>query len=302
MTYFSGFSLIFVLATLPILFNSCNSASADADSNKYLGPDKLILSGKHQLPEVWFDGRAEVNKYTLLQNRYKDVHPGEAVLIQVTEPFNTVKQVKADQPDTKGNASVLKTNLIERFRTGVYDYSMMTSVFTSTDFPFQTMKVTISSQDWCGQSFSQLNLINEKLEVQQFSYFESEADNTRTLDNELLEDELWNLLRISPSLIPQGTVDMIPSLKIQRLLHLPSASIPATLTVHEANNLRELRLEMPSIKRSKSIFFEPDPPYSIINWTDSYPSLFDEQERTSKTTLLSSQRTKYWELNSLDDG
>jgi len=39
----------------------------------------------------WYQGKAELTSYTLEQARYGEVHPGEAVLVFVTEDFSKSK-------------------------------------------------------------------------------------------------------------------------------------------------------------------------------------------------------------------
>ncbi|HEY0111342.1 MAG TPA: hypothetical protein VGB67_17005, partial [Fibrella sp.] len=44
----------------------------------------------------WFGGKAELNTYRLDQAQYGASHPGEAVLVFVTEDFRTDKHVKSE--------------------------------------------------------------------------------------------------------------------------------------------------------------------------------------------------------------
>ena len=83
----------------------------------------------------WFQGKAELTSYTLSQARYGELHPGEAVLIFVTEDFSRKKQVKLDDPAAAGadKVPVLKLNFEKKFGTGIYPYSLLTSVFLPLD-------------------------------------------------------------------------------------------------------------------------------------------------------------------------
>ena len=115
-------------------------------------PSKPIFTSHAQQnlwEKLWYDGKAEISTYDVQQARYKDIHPGKTVLIFVTEDFLTDKQVKNESNETKNSTTVLKTNIVRHFNTGVYDYSIMSSVFTPIDknkYP-KTLKVTTSSQD-----------------------------------------------------------------------------------------------------------------------------------------------------------
>ena len=110
----------------------------------------------------WTQGKAEVNVYKLSQNRYNENHPGTLISVFVTEDFLVDKQVKNERYTNPNSTWTLKNIQIRKFTTGVYDYSLFSSVFTPinrTKFP-QSLKVTASSQEWCGTIFTQLNLID----------------------------------------------------------------------------------------------------------------------------------------------
>ncbi|MBK9488612.1 MAG: hypothetical protein IPO07_07345 [Haliscomenobacter sp.] len=119
-----------VLFVLALFFTCMLQLSRQEFSAKALAPVKRDNIG---LGPYWFEGKAEISHYTLSQNRYRDVHPGEAVLVFVTEPFLTDKQVKNEKGQLENSTTVLKLNAIQRFTTGIYDYSVMTSVFTPED-------------------------------------------------------------------------------------------------------------------------------------------------------------------------
>ncbi|MBT8256861.1 MAG: septum formation inhibitor Maf, partial [Bacteroidia bacterium] len=74
------------------------------------------------------------------------------------------------------------------------------------------IKVSSSMQEWCGHVYSQINNRNQ-FEVILHSYFEREADQEFKLNKSYLENEIWTQLRIDPSTLPQGEIDIIPSLE-----------------------------------------------------------------------------------------
>jgi hypothetical protein len=261
------------------------------------------------LDPYWYQGKAEINRYVLEQNRYQDVHPGEAVLIFVTEDFRSDIHVKSEGGNKGSAVSSLKMNAIRRFPTGLYDYSIMTSVFTPVEGEEKrTMKVSMSSQDWCGQSFMQLNLEKDQYEVQLRSYFESEGDQNFEVAAVILEDELLNRIRIQPDALPEGNFSILPSAFISRLMHLPYEAVPAigkaegySGSEFEGENLRLYQVEMPSLRRNLKIVFENQSPYRIVGWLDSYPSAFDGKIRSTKAVLDHSIQTAYWQENRLTD-
>ena len=263
-----------------------------------------------KLDEYWYQGKAEITRYELMQNRYRDVHPGEAVMIFVTEDFLTDKQIKNDNYTNPNSIPILKNNMVRKFPTGIYDYSMMTSVFTpvNTQKNPATLKVTNSSQEWCGQTYMQINKNDEGYKMTLHSYFENEADQLETIQDAILEDELFNRIRINPGSLPIGKVKLVPSTTVLRLRHLPFQALDAVAELKDYSNndfngdeLRVYQIEYPSLKRNLEIVFESKAPYKIMGWKDTYPSAFDRQPRTTIAKATKTIISKYWSENALAD-
>jgi hypothetical protein len=182
-------------------------------------------AAQSQFSAYWHRGKAEVSRYELERLRYGQLRQGYALLIFVTEDFRRDKQVKAEREAAAGTVNVLKLNRIERFATGLYDYSLMASSFTEArpegaELP-PTLKVTASIQDWCGHTWLQTNRRLEGFEVVGHSYFEAEADERTTLPLAVLEDEVLTQIRLDPDRLPMGEVRVIPSAFCARLEHRP---------------------------------------------------------------------------------
>jgi hypothetical protein len=257
--------------------------------------------------DYWNQGKAEINRYELRQNRYADQHPGEVVLIFVKEDFLTDLQVKNDRYRNPNSKPVLKTNQLRRFTTGLYDYSIMTSVFTPMDRT-PTLKVSLSAQDWCGQSFAQLNYRDEAYRHQLFSYFESEGDVTDTAKADWLEDELFNRVRLLGADVPTGTFTLIPSLTYLRLRHKPYAPYRADISLapyrgsdFSGTDLLEYAISFPELDKETRIVFEKAAPHRIVGFTETYPSAFDGQPRRTIATLTDSLFEAYWDQNAAED-
>ena len=170
--------------------------------------------------KYWYQGRAELTRYELRQHRYGDTHEGEAVLIFVTEPFLPGLQVKQEHGDTASSVSVLKLNAYRRFYTGIYPYTLMTSSFTpATKGGAPTLKVTNTVQEWCGQTFTQVNRRADGLHTVTYSYKQDEGDRRLTLPSAPLEDGLWAQLRVDPSAIADGDQELVPGLDYLRFWH-----------------------------------------------------------------------------------
>ncbi|MGM0477868.1 MAG: septum formation inhibitor Maf [Bacteroidota bacterium] len=250
-----------------------------------------------------FAGEAEIATYTLERARYDGLHPGEAVLIFVSEAFLwKEQQVKADDPAGKNTVNVLKLNRIDRFTTGIYDYSMYTSVFTPTEKydPAYPMKVTFSSQDWCGQVFAQINN-DAGFRYRHFSYFENEGDRKKKVEYAIAEDNIMNICRINDTLLPTGDFQMIPSMSYLRTAHRTFQSYSAHGAIDRTDSVVYYNYEIPELKRSVRLELDPQKNNQIRSWTESYPTVFDGQIRTSTYRLKSSVKKDYWNFNSPED-
>lgn len=250
----------------------------------------------------YFSGKAEICSYELEKARYDSTHPGEAVLIFVTEPFLPKQQVKADDYSAQDYVQVLKMNRIDRFVTGIYDYSQFTSVFTplyryDQKFP---LKITMSSQDWCGQSFMQLNN-NKGFDVLLRSYFESEGDENIHLEYAIAEDNIFNLIRIDEALLPTGSFEIIPSFAFKRSSHTKGNKFKAKATLKTKSDAMIYSYEIPELNRSVEIVFDPKNENRITSWKETYPTVFDQEMRTSSYTLKKVQHVPYWEMNKAED-
>lgn len=260
--------------------------------------------------DYWYQGKAELSRYQLSYNRYRELHPGEAVLIFVTEDFLADRQVKSEGGKTKKSVPILKLNALERFTTGIYDYSLMTSVFAPValdQYP-HALKVTNSNQDWCGQTWVQINQRNQGFQLSSRSYFENEGDEDFNLPLTWLEQELWTRLRLHPRHLPLGTLSVIPSLPYLRLAHREAKAYPATATLQpyagtafSGENLQAYTLHFPDLQRTLIIVFTAQFPYRIEGWLDTHPSLFDQALRTTVARRTATELLPYWQKNRTAD-
>jgi hypothetical protein len=258
--------------------------------------------------DYWYNGKAEISRYELDQVQYGAQNPGEAVLIFVTEDFLTDKQVKLES-DTKEEATtVLKLNSVRRFVTGIYDYSLYSSVFTpiNTGKFNHSLKVTMSAQDWCGQTYKQLNLRGDKYEVLGRSYFEKNATEDFSINEAWLEDEVWTRLRLDPKTLPVGETSVIPAAYATRLTGQNLEPQPATGTLSSyagseftGKDLQQYALRYPEAKRELRIVFEKVFPYAIVGWEETYTSR--GKELTTRARRTEEIRSDYWNHNAPGD-
>ncbi len=247
----------------------------------------------------WYAGLAEITRYELKQAQYRDAYAGDAVLIFVTEDFLADKHVKRERGDGP-SVSVLKLNATSNFTTGLYPYSVMTSVFTPVA-PDQkhALKVTSTAQEWCGHTFIQLNRRDGNYHATVRSYFQSEGDRDLTLPDAILEDEIWTRIRLAPEQLPSGEIQIIPGAQFQRLAHaLPQVQTAhAELATHDTTQVYTLAYT--SIDRNLSITFEKAYPHAILGWEESH-------QRRGRWLTTTARKTHaimldYWNKNKPQD-
>jgi hypothetical protein len=296
----AGLVLIATLSIFAYTGSATTSEPSQATSDE--SPQQEELSSEFK--EYWYAGDAEITSYELEQVRYGEVHAGKAVLVYVTEPFSTTKQVKADNPGKK-DISVMKLNFTKKFNTGIYPYSMMTSTFVPIkEKQDHALKITTTSQEWCGHTFTQLNNRNGQFNIELRSYFESEGDQNFTLDKTITEDELWTQIRLDPEALPEGEQSIIPAFFYLRLRHQPLKAYKATAVKKPAQaGQTTYSINYPDLNRELSITFNNSFPHEIVQWEENYRSGWGSSAKklTTKATKIKTLKTDYWAKNSNDD-
>ena len=287
----------YILIAQIIVLTSCKS-HAQKDAKEYQN------NFNQKFSDYWYQGKAELTTYELKQARYGEERDGEATLVFVTEDFLVDKQVKKESNSSNKATSVLKLNFIRKFPTGIYDYSMLTSTFSPIHqkklvYP---IKSTTSSQEWCGHSWLQYNLMNEKYRHQSFSYFESEGDQKKVHKKEMLEDGIWAQIRMNAELIPLGEVQLIPSSHYLRFAHQEIKSYKAMIHKGEYQlgdmgdkNLRVISINYPTLERTLEIIYEPSFPFKIVGWKETRNSW--GKEMTTIAKIKGQLNSPYWSQN-----
>jgi len=299
------------LIAFTILFLGCKERT-QKENDKELALNTLNVTDTsiEELPKkplsndfkkYWFAGKAEITSYKLEQARYGEIRDGQSVLIYVTEPFLPKEQVKADRSSPK-NVTVLKLNATKNFLTGIYPYSVMSSTFYPVNDDQHAIKTSLSMQEWCGHVYSQINN-RDLFEFTSHSYFEGEADQNSSFEKNLLENEIWNKIRINPEDLPTGKLKMIPSLEFIRLRHKKLKAYNAIASLSTKDGITGYTITYPKLERSLTINFTAAFPYSIENWTEEFKSGFGANAKllTTRATKLKSIKTAYWGQNANKD-
>ena len=234
---------------------------------------------------------------------------GDLILIFVTEDFLTDKQVKNETYRNSNSVPILKLNSIRKFFTGIYDYSTMMSVFTPIDFAKHSgsLKISTSSQEWCGHSYKQINLDKNKLKVVFNSYFEKEVLQEYDLDRALLEDEIFTKIRFNPSILPKGNIKIVPSSLDSTLRHYKLKEEPATASLfpfkkntlkYPGKNLMVYEVIYKHLDRKVQIIFENKFPYKISGFKETFRSF--GKLLTTSAVRTHSILNAYWKEKSAE--
>lgn len=246
--------------------------------------------------EFWYDG-AEINRYELNQNCYGEQHRGHCELIFVTEPFDLQQQVK-DERGNEASIDVLKLNALRRFHTGLYSYRSMVSTFQPVDMEHypHPLKSSASIQDWCGQTFQQMNRQAQGWLLRMFSYFQRMGDRELQLANAYLEDALWLQIRLNPEKLPRGEFAIIPGAFHCRMAHLQPQALPAVARLHKGTKTWTYSLVYQNHDRELTVDFDAEFPHVIRAWQTR-----SQQGTTSAVLRKRWMHCNYWEHNQPQD-
>lgn len=254
----------------------------------------------------WGDGKAELSGYRITTMRYGAKRQGELVLIYVTEPLDRRTLIKDDsgQLPRQQQLQVLKLNQMLRFNTGIYPYSVMTSVFAPVSGyggeRFSPAKIALSAQEWCGHVYQQVRPLEHSFTSSIRSYFssEGEADDRVTVPaGALYEDALLIQLRELDGPFngrQDWTGHLVPSLWRSRKAHVQPTKTRATIrrSTVELEGVEATRFELSFDGVTRTIDVQRAFPRRILGWSQS------DGEQVS---LLETVRLSYWRLNGLGD-
>ena len=270
----------------------CLAAAAGADPEFY---------------QYWGDGKGEISSYKVTQPRYGETRQGYGVMIFVTEDLHRDSFIKVESPGVPAEERfyALKLNNLLKFETGIYDYSVMSSVFSAVEgpnHPFELRKLSLTVQEWCGQVFEEVFLRKGRLQGVLNSYFEKEGKQQYELQAPLsFESEDHLLIRIRELKGPwmaegeEQQLVLLPSLWDLRLQHQGLATVPAHLTKGKETQVAiggQTQAAIPwtweTSGAKKTVWVEKAYPHRLLSWEDS---------QGGKGELLVTVREPYWQLN-----
>lgn len=297
--------LTYYIAAGTLIFSSlalntaCSNSIAGQDEMGGIGASNSKRKATEESKKYWYDGTAEITSYKLSQARYGEMREGTAVFVFVTEPFSKASNTKSDRGGA-GSFPALKLNTTKKFTTGIYPYSLMTSTF----FPFEgastSFKTSFTMQEWCGTMFAEMRNADDQLTFDLHSYFEGESYKGKTVSPELMEDDIWSLIRLNPEELPKGEVTMVPSMAYMRMKHVPLKSYKVEVK-NEKNSAGSMTLSLTyaSLDRLLEIHYESAFPHAILGWEETYSE--GGKKLISKGERIKQIKSDYWNRNSNRD-
>lgn len=275
----------------------------------------IITPARAEMPDFyahWGDGKAEISSYRVVQPRYGESREGYGVLIFVTEDLNRNTYIKVESPTPPAEkVYVLKLNNVLKFTTGIYDYSVMTSVFSAVEGssgsnPFELMKVNLSSQEWCGHIFDEIRVVDGGLRGDLNSYFEREGLRSYALDiPEGFHSEDHLLIQIRELKGPtmqageSRLIRLLRSLWSFRTRHRPHALVDARLSKGTQETITVSNKSFESTpwrwetgEWNTTVWVETAYPRRILKWEDA---------SGGRAELMVTIREPYWRLKTAQD-
>ncbi len=240
---------------------------------------------------LWNDGNAEVAVYSAKRMQYGKSRSFDAVLITVKEDFNRAVFAKAEPPYAGKNLlPVMKLNIVTKYDTENYPYSYLTSVYVDLLDPTAIVKITNSSQEWCGNTFKELRTWGGSTEIVHHSYWDGEGDGIKTLawrPGYLAEDQLPLALRgLRFAAGFELKTGLLPSLISNRMQN--ADPVPAVIRVEgeeRAANIDAWKVSVDAGALKQTYWVEKAAPHIVVKMTSS-----DGREMV----LKSRTRRAYW--------
>jgi hypothetical protein len=279
---------------------AATAASAEAHARFPAFPAQPRQGASSAFWSRWSDGNAELSGYRATINRYGEMRPAEVVLIYVTEPMNRQTWIKDDDASPRDRVNVLKLNASLKFQTGVYPYSVLTSVFSPVeryrDEAFAPVKLSVSVQEWCGHVFHAVWPGDDRFTSQVMSYFASEGEAREEIPTPrgaLYEDALLIQLRELDGPFAGGRDwrgSLVPALWATRRAHHPLRPVDATIARSQAtlDGAPVTRFELRYADVTRTFDVEVALPHRVLAWRGS-----DGED----VRLVRTERLPYWRLN-----
>ena len=243
---------------------------------------------------VWDDGLVEKAEYDAVRTVYGKDRNYTALILTNKQDQDAGLNVKAGQTTSADRIRrVFKMNTVAEIPTDFYDYRYLTTIFANAG-NLSPLKMTIGSQEWCGNTYKRFLLKDRQLNIASFSYFPDQGDrefSLRAPEGTFFWEQIPLLVRALP--LREGYETSFHVLEWQTTNKQASQDIfPCNVKVDGEETLSiggkqiecwKLRIEAEG--ENSTLWVEKAFPRAMVRW--------DNPSRVSYR-LKSRERTKYW--------
>lgn len=255
-----------ICITLSVIFAFAKKATI-FQQDKPAIPQNVVVAINQQTNAVfqkyWKTQDIESTKFILKQD--------SLIIGEATLSYN-LKELGKDQPN--GAILSLSSNFSQKIIQENYNYSESSTAITPLNTPLypHALSIVSSSQSNEGTDFLSFQPEPKSYLFVGRNSVEPEKEIRKITEKGNLEDEIWAKIRMNPDALPQGEIEMIPSLGYWNKIHeSPSAQeVKAELKGVENNpKLKIYSLDYPELKRKLEITFEANFPFQIMEFRET---------------------------------
>ena len=249
-----------------------------------------LQAGGFSESTVWDDGFSEMCFYDATDTIYGTPRQYTRVHLMNRQWMDPLTGVKTDA-ETPGAIHAFKLVIAEQIPTENYNYRYLTTVFLRRS-DLTPLKMTTSSQEWCGHTFKILRWAEGRLDVRSFSYFPGEGDRTFERPRDAVPFEsLFIIAREAAATLRPQALEVLPSMRSNRQV-VPDAAaatvVPSPETQRVATPLGPLdvrRVRVESAQTTAWFDVEAAAPHRIV--------AFEAGDESGQ--LVAMERRAYWD-------
>lgn len=213
--------------------------------------------------KYWKMQGVETTKFILKQD---SLLIGEATLSY------SIKDFGKDQPN--GTVKSLFANFTQKILQGSYNYSENSTVLLPLNSTLYSHALSIvsSSQSNDGTDFLYFQPKPKSYLFVGRNSIKPEKEIHKITEKGNLEDEIWAKIRMNPDALPQGEIEIIPSLGYWNKIHKSPSTQEVKAELKDIERTKKLKiysLDYPELKRKLAIIFEAVSPYQIVEFRET---------------------------------
>ncbi len=241
-----------------------------------------------QFVNYWYNDKTEINEYSVHQIINGVEKKAGLSLTFATETFSKSRHVITKAPNANINDQIIVLHNNSLLESGTS--STMNSIFTPLNLeetPYSISALS-STQNLKYQYNTKIDKVKNSFTISFSSYADHESNDSYQIPLTILEDALFNRIRIAPESIPSGTVNLIKSLQTQPAHQAELKPAAARIQFLKSESTSTCKVEYMHSDRTVIINFNEEFPHKITSWsvhdTNNY-SFEATLKRTNKVVI-----------------